>query len=120
MAIEKSLSEGPARKPTVIAEHASSLLYSPNVLSVYKELVMEISTHMPHRRYWSLCRWFQMLQSAVRNGKGLWRGPISGQESLLSNKFFEQSTEYQEQASWVKLGDKSIAGSSLNVYSSIY
>ena len=94
MAIEKSLSEGPAGKPTVISEHASSLLYSPNVTSVYEELVVEISTHMLHRRYWSLCRWFQILQSAIRNGKGLWWGPISGQESLLSNKSFEQSPEY--------------------------
>lgn len=94
MAIEKSLSQGPARKPTVISERASSLLNSPNVISAYGKLVVELSTHTLHRCYWGLCRWFQILQSAVRNSKGLWWEPIGGQESLLSNKSFEQSLEY--------------------------
>lgn len=50
----KSLSEGPAWKPTVISERASSLLNSPNVISVYGELVLELSTHTLRRCYWRL------------------------------------------------------------------
>lgn len=94
MTIGKSLSEGPARKPANCDFRTCQFttLYSSNVISAYNELVMEIATHMLLR---SLRRWFQILQSATRNGKGPWWGLTGGQESLLSNdKSFEQSLEY--------------------------
>ena len=46
MAVNKSLSNGPALKPYHIPEHTNSLLYLSNIISAYDDLVMETYTHV--------------------------------------------------------------------------